>query len=132
MLPHTADVIVEAWGPGLDDCLEESVAALLEAFADPSSAAVTGRIPVVLDPAPPEDLLVELLEEVVYLLDVLAVVPLGAVVDVREAGGVTGFFEVAPSAEVEVVGAAPKAVARSELEVARTASGWRARALVDV
>jgi SHS2 domain-containing protein len=42
-LPHTADVILEAWGPDLATCCEEAVAALVETYADSQSATVVGE-----------------------------------------------------------------------------------------
>lgn len=37
---HTADIILEAWGPNLSACGEEAVAALIEAFV----AGVDGEV----------------------------------------------------------------------------------------
>lgn len=131
-MPHTADLIVEAWGPTLGDCLEEAVRGMVEQFADTSRVPASETLPVALERASPTDLLLALLEEVVYLLDVLGLVPVAAAVDELEDGGVAGAFEVAPLRAVEVVGAAPKAVARSGLHVTEDGGVWTARATIDV
>jgi hypothetical protein len=38
VLPHTADVIVEAWGPDLVSCCEEAVAGLAALYVDATRA----------------------------------------------------------------------------------------------
>jgi SHS2 domain-containing protein len=62
--PHTADVVIEAWGPTAAACYEEAAGAFVGVFADigDSPSGVTERFDV--GPGRPEDLLVLLLEEV--------------------------------------------------------------------
>ena len=133
ILPHTADLILEAWAPTRAACMEEAVAALVGAFADTSNADVAEPVPVTLDPADNEDLLVGLLEEVLYLVEVLGVVPASVAVVERDDGGLSGFFDVVHIGEVEEIGAVPKAIARGDLTFGPDAEGcWSCRVTVDV
>ena len=50
-LPHTADVIIEAWGPDLAACAEEAVAALIETYANARHPAVLAEREVHVPPA---------------------------------------------------------------------------------
>jgi Archease protein family (MTH1598/TM1083) len=55
---HTGDVIVEAWGPTREACLEEAALGLVGAFADVSGLAPSGRVGLTLSPADVEETLV--------------------------------------------------------------------------
>jgi SHS2 domain-containing protein len=132
-LPHTADVIIEAWAPTRATCMEEAVAALVQAFADTAGAEVGEPVPLDLEPADDEDLLVALLEEVIYLVEVPGVVPTSVAVAERDDGGLRGCFDVVPVADVEAIGAVPKAIARSGLAFGRDPGDrWSCRVTVDV
>ena len=127
-LAHTADTIVEAWGPTLDACLEEAVTCLVEGFADITGARAADEVEADLDASSPERLLEEVLEEVIYRLDVSGTVPVTVSV---ERGRVT--FGLAPLDAVEAIGPEPKAVALSGLSCAVDDEGtWRATATIDV
>src|SRR5512144_96159 len=90
LLPHTADVMIEAWGASWEDCLAEAARALTACFVDTSAVGATTAVPVVFAAAGEEDLLVRVLDEAVFLLDAQGVV----VVDARLArcgdGGLQG------------------------------------------
>jgi SHS2 domain-containing protein len=131
-LSHTADVIIEAWAPTRDACLAQAVRALVDTFADTSPVSVTRPVPLRILTGEDTELLVALLEEVVYLVDVLAVVPVDAVVHAVDGGGIGGCLDVALLAEVNIVGPAPKGIARSELAIEGGDGLWRCRAIVDV
>jgi SHS2 domain-containing protein len=131
LLPHTADAIVEAWGPTRAACLEEAVAGLVGLFASTAGLAPEGEWPVALPPAPDEQSLVMLLEEVLAAIDGAGVVPVAADLQVdRE--GVRGVLRTVAAAAVEVHGAVPKAVAWSGLEFGPEDGRWRCRFTVDV
>lgn len=134
LLPHTADVRLEAWAPSSASCMEEAVAALAEAFVDVAGAGETSTLPVDLPrAAEPEDMLVALLDEALFAIDVLGSVPVGAHLQTRGQGGLTGTFETVPVADVTQTGSAPKAVARSGMVFRPDSSGtWRCTATVDV
>lgn len=132
VLPHTADLIVEAWAPTRLGCLEEAVAGLVEAFAATPDTPVTRTVPVHLDSAAGEDLLVLLLEEIVYLVDVLGVVPVGVSLEETEDGGIAGDLEVVLVGDADVTGAVPKGVSRSDLVFEEAGGRWGCRVVVDV
>lgn len=124
---HTADVIVEAWGPDRAACLEEAVLGTVATFVgadrrDPSAwhdVAVTGA---------DEDVLVDLLGEVIYLLDARDEVVVA--VAVAEAGARLG---TVPVGTVEVHGAIPKAVTYHRLRIGPDDAGtWRCAVTLDV
>jgi SHS2 domain-containing protein len=131
-LPHTADLIIEAWAPSREDCLEQAVLALVGAFAAISPVVSTETLPISIPPANDEELLVSLLEEVLYLVEVLQVVPVSVTVLESEDGGLGGCFDVAPISALSRQGPLPKAIARSDLAIGRDRDLWRCRALVDV
>lgn len=132
LLPHTADVIVEAWGPTRDACLRQAVQGLVEAFAGIDGVVPSARVPLTLPPQEGEELLVALLEEVLYLLDVEDVVPVDAVISGAVGGGIQGEFLVAPTVAVHQQGSVPKAIAHHGLELRQQAGQWRCRVTVDV
>lgn len=132
MGPHTADCVIEAWGPDRSSCLIEAMEALVEVFAEFDDATATRSVPVSAGPGPDADILVALLEEVIYVTDVLGVVPIRFHVADTEDGGVAGDMEVAEPRQVELVGSVPKAVSYHGLEMAEHGGVWRCRAIIDV
>jgi len=80
-----------------------------------------------------EDLLVAVIDEVIYRLDADGQIPVS--VDVRRApdGGVIVAFALAPVAEAEITGAAPKAASLHDLRCAPDAAGrWSCAVTIDV
>lgn len=131
-LPHTADVIIEAWGPDLAACAEEAVAALVETYADPRDAIVINEWAVQVPPVPADDMLLDILDEVVYAIDVADGVPIRAYVHAGGDGGLGARLALADPTSVESAGAVPKAISRSSLEVTHSPGRVRRRFLVDV
>lgn len=131
-LPHTADVILEAWGPDLPACCEQAVAALVELYADPAGAQVVDHRSVRLPPGPPESVVLGVLGEVIYALDTSDAVPVRAQVNAARDGGLELSLALAAPRSVRATGAVPKAVSRSGLEVEVAAGAARCRFLVDV
>ncbi len=129
---HTADTAFEAWGPERGACYAEAVHALVASFADVSHAEAVDRRLVEFGPGSDEDLLVDLLEEVIYLLDTRGLVPVRAELRDREDGGLRGELEFAEVTSVQPSGAVPKAVTYHALEVEADAEGWRCHVTVDV
>lgn len=130
--PHTADCVIEAWGPDRPSCLVEAMQALVEVFAEFDDAIATRSVPVSAEPGPDADILVALLEEVIYVTDVLGVVPIRFHVADTEDGGVAGDMEVVEPREAELVGPVPKAVSYHGLEMSHHDGTWRCRAIIDV
>lgn len=127
LLPHTADVRLEAWGPTLEACLDQAVGALAAVFVAVPADAPRVRVPVNLASGAPGERLVSLLEEALFIVDVEGLVPVH--LRVREGAGE---FEAVALADVDQVGSVPKAIARSDLEIAAAAGQWRAVVTVDV
>lgn len=129
---HTADVVLEAWGPDLASCYEEAVAALVGTYAEHSGADAVETRMARLPPEPDESLLVDLLEEVIFVLDTADAVPVRAEVSQSDDGGLNVVFALVRRDRLRGTGTVPKAIARSELDVHRDANGVRCRFLVDV
>ncbi len=130
--PHTADVILEAWGPDLPTCCEEAVAALVGTYVDAVDGAPTERCPVHLGPAADGELVLALVDEVIFTLDTADGVPVAAEVRPAADGGLDVTLLLAGRHQVRGTGAVPKAVSRSDLHVSRGPDGVRCRFLVDV
>lgn len=142
--PHTADVIIEAYGSTRVDCLAEAVAALAEVYAERPSATDSGadsdadsgprpgryeRVRVAVDP---DDALGRLLEETLLLLDSRGLVCFGA--ELSDTGDeVVGDLLAMDVAAVEVTGSVPKGVADPVLEhIDGGGHVWHAHAIIDV
>ncbi|MCD0484482.1 archease [Streptacidiphilus sp. ASG 303] len=130
-MPHTADLRVEAWAPDREGCLAEAVAGLVDAFADRAAARPHRTASLRLPPAPDEDLLVALLEEVVYRLDVAGELPVAVEAAPVPGGGLDVRLAMAGTGEVEAVGALPKAVSLHGLRMG-AGDGWSCSFTVDV
>ena len=132
VLPHTADVIVEAWAPTRAACLEQLVRGVVGTFADTRGVTATREIPLELGAARDEDVIVALLNDVCYLLDADGLVVVDVSLDEEEDATFGGTFLVAPVDTVDATGAAPKGVSRSELQFAPEGGLWRAHVIIDV
>ena len=131
-LPHTADRVLEAWGPDRATCLSEALLALVEIFAEVPDQATADVLALGASAGGAQDVLVSLLEEVIYVVDALGVVPVRFHLAEAEDGSLAGDMEVVPTSDVELVGPVPKAVSYHALEIAPSDGGWRCRVLVDV
>lgn len=130
--PHTADVILEAWGTDAAACFEEVVAALVETCADVSGAVPVGHHDVVLPSGPNDSMLLGLLDEVIFVLDVGEAMPVSAAVSETTAGGLSATLTLAARDTVSPTGSVPKAVSRSGLLVEESPDRVRCRVLIDV
>jgi SHS2 domain-containing protein len=135
LLPHTADTILETWGPTREACLEQAVVGLVAGYAQVPAAATTTRVPIRLGPDVDAELLILLLEEVIYLQEVRGVLPVGA--DLRAIGGeggdrIEGSFTVVSLDDAVEAGAVPKAVSRHEIEIGPEDGRWACRVTIDV
>ena len=137
-LPHTADVILQAWAPTRRGCLHEAVLALIDSFVGSAgrngtaAAAAARPVPFRVGPGEDTEQLLELLGEALYVIDALGVVPVDVELRPTQDGGLEGVFTTVSADAVEVVGAVPKAVAYSDLVLAQTGGLWRCRFTVDV
>ncbi|MFF4603236.1 archease [Streptomyces sp. NPDC001339] len=130
-VPHTADLRVEAWGPTREVCLAQAVRGVCESFLDLAGAVGVRRRDVVIRADTDEDLLVALLEEVVYWLDTQNEAPVEAELTAVR-GGLRAGLSMADVGALPVTGAAPKAVTLHELTFARGPDGWHCSVTLDV
>jgi SHS2 domain-containing protein len=128
-MPHTADIAVEAWADSREECLAEAVRGLVESFADlgPAPRGGGGGVDVAVTAESDEDLLAEVLQEVIYQLEVHG----RLVVDVSP--GPSGLrLDTVPAESAEQVGAMPKAVTGHGIRFGKADGTWRAHVVVDV
>ena len=69
-IPHTADLRIEAWGPTREECIAEAVRGLVESFAVVAGRQPHGRAWRHVTARSDEDLLVALIDEVIYRVHV--------------------------------------------------------------
>jgi SHS2 domain-containing protein len=134
LVAHTADVILEAWGPDRESCLREAILGMVASFADIGGATVQGSFPLFLGMRSDDDALGYLLEEVIYSVEVRRLVPVNVTVEPVSHDGPCIILRVAPlDYRVRIVGACPKAVSRQDLHIASDQSGtWCARVTLGV
>jgi SHS2 domain-containing protein len=130
-VPHTADVRVEAWAPTREQCIAEAVLGTVETFLDTSSvhpeSSRRSRVAAHSD----EDLLVAVLDEVIYYMDALGEVPVDVEVEPIN-GDVDIRFAMIDAAKLPQVGAVPKAVSWHELGLSPGPRGWSCSVTLDV
>lgn len=131
VLGHTADIRLHAWAPTREECVAEAVVALVDSFADIDGARPQWTTETELRAETDDDLLVEALDEVIYLVDTRSAVPVDASLD-RHGDGWRLRLGMAPMSTVELRGAAPKAIALSGLRLAPEDGRWSCTVTVDV
>ena len=130
-VPHTADLRIEAWAPTREECIAQAVLGTVESFLDTSTAARRRARRRRLMAPSDADLLVAVLEEVIYLLDTDAEVPVDLEVE-RVDGGVDVAFSMTGVNGLPQIGAAPKAVSLHELSLVCEDDRWRCSVTLDV
>ncbi|MFJ8582140.1 archease [Micromonospora sp. NPDC093277] len=130
-VPHTADVRIEAWAPDREGCVAEAVAAMLDGFVDTVGAKAAAETEFAVPPGDDADMLVAVLNEVIFRLETAGVLPLAT--DVRSTDGrlLVRWWTVDADA-VELVGAVPKGVALHELRFGPDREGWSCAVTLDV
>ncbi|SCL23890.1 SHS2 domain-containing protein [Micromonospora pallida] len=131
-MPHTADVRVEAWAPSRAECLAEAVTAVVASFADTGGLTPTGTAGFDVPAGRDEDLLVAVLDEVVFRLETEGTLPVATEVTGTSDGGLRVRWRTTGTDAVEAVGAVPKAVALHGLRFGRDATGWSCAVTLDV
>ena len=130
-VPHTADLRIEAWAPTRDGCIRQAVLGAVESFLDTSTSGPphTRRRHLAADRD--DDLLVAVLDDVIYLLDTAGEAP----VDLRLRsldGAVDVEFAMVDATTLGQVGAVPKAVSLNELRLQQGEDRWRCSVTLDV
>ena len=132
-VPHTADLRIEAWAPTREACLAEAARGLVGSFAVVAAARPCRTTERRFIARSDEDLLVAILDEVIYRLDADGEIPV--TVDVRPVpdGGVVLSMQLADVGEAEITGPAPKAASLHELRCAPDMAGrWSCGITIDV
>ncbi|WP_019872258.1 archease [Salinispora oceanensis] len=131
-LPHTADVRIEAWAPTRAECVAEAVTALVDTFVDPGPAQPTAER-VYHAPADEDaDLLVNILEEVIFRMETRGELPLRTEIRDEGAGGLHVRWQTTDADAVELIGAVPKAISLHELRFGPEGPRWSCALTVDV
>lgn len=132
-VPHTADLRIEAWAQTREECMAEAVRGLVGSFAVAAGRRPYRRASCTMAARSDEDLLVAIMDEVIYRLDVDGEIPVSVAVRPAAEGGVAVSFALVPVAETEITGAVPKAASLHELRCAPDpAGGWSCAVTVDV
>lgn len=131
VVSHTADLRVEAWAATREDCIAETALATVESFVDTAPAGLPTVRNAAVHADSDEDLLVAVLDELIYLMDTTGEVPVDLVVE-PEAGGATVRFGMVPTEGLPQVGAVPKAVSLHGLRMTEGAERWQSSATLDV
>lgn len=130
-VPHTADLRIEAWAPSRDGCIRQAVLGTVDSFLDISSARPHRSVSRRLTAGSDDDLLVVVLEEVIFLLDTVGEAPVD--LDVQGGGGVAEVnFAMVDARTLPQVGAVPKAVSLNDLRLSHDDNGWRCLVTLDV
>jgi SHS2 domain-containing protein len=130
-VPHTADLRIEAWAPSRDGCIRQAVLGTVESFLDISSAGPRSSRSRRLTTGSDGDLLVAVLEEVIFLLDTAGEAPID--LDLKGGGSVAEVnFTMVDARTLPQVGAVPKAVSLNDLRFTHNENGWRCLVTLDV
>jgi protein archease len=131
-VPHTADARIEAWAPTRESCIAEAVRSLVEIFADTHAVKPLRTAELTVQAGSDADLLVAVLEEVVYRLEVDGELVLGADAAAAPGGGLRVRLSLGDAAQAAATGAVPKAVSLHDLRFSGDPAGWSCAATIDV
>ena len=119
-VPHTADLRVEAGAPTREECLAEAARGLVDSFAATRPRRTAERRFIAGSDA---DLLVAIIDEVIYRLDADGEIPVTVAVRAAPDGGVVLSMQLADVGEAEITGAVPKAASLHDLRCAPGPAG---------
>ncbi|MGO8966727.1 MAG: archease [Mycobacterium sp.] len=123
-MPHTADLRIEVWSPSREGCIGEAVLGTVESFLDTSLARAQRIRQCRLTGDRDDDLLLAVLEEVIYVLDTAGEAPVDVELEAIP-GGVDVKFAMVDASTLPQVGAVPKALSFNELHLSHGPRGWR-------
>ena len=130
-VPHTADLRIEAWAPTRGGCIRQAVLGTVASFLDTSTAQPNHTRVRRLTAERDDDLLVGVLNEVIYFLDAAGEAPVDLDMNGTD-GGVDVTFAMADASTLPQVGAVPKAVSLNDLRFSRGQGGWWCAMTLDV
>jgi SHS2 domain-containing protein len=130
-VPHTADLRIEAWAPTRDGCIRQAVLGTIASFLDTSSPRAQRIRRRRLTADRDDDLLVAVLDDVIFLLDTSGEAPVDVHLQDVD-GGIDVEFTMVDASALPQVGAVPKAVSLNELRLSDGQHGWRCSVTLDV
>ncbi|MGP3960308.1 archease [Nonomuraea sp. 3N208] len=130
-LPHTADTRIQAWAPTTGECIAQAVLGMVESFLDLRGAAASGEYDLRVEPGEPQDQLVAVLDEVIYLMDTTGQIPIKVAAQ-QEQNRLSLHLTMADLTTVPQTGAAPKAVTLHQLTFEHDAGQWTCAVTLDV
>lgn len=125
-VPHTADLRIEAWSPTRDGCIKEAMLGTMESFLDIAMAYPKRTRRCRLIEERDDDLLVDVLEEVIYLLDTEGEAPVDIELHDLD-GGVEVTFAMVDASTLPQLGAIPKAVSLNDICLSQVVRAGGAR-----
>ncbi|RFS86071.1 hypothetical protein D0T12_05420 [Actinomadura spongiicola] len=133
-VPHTADLRIEAWAPTREQCVAEAVSGLVGSFADTAGLRPHRTAVLNVPPEPDADLLVAVLDDVIYRLEVHGELVLDTEITTAPDGGLTARLKVGDATEATAIGAIPKAVSLHDLRLTRDSAteAWSCAVTIDV
>ena len=132
-VPHAADLRVEAWAPTREECIAEAARGLVNSFAVVADRRPQGRTRSHIRAHFAGDLLIAVINEVIYRLDAYGMVPVSVTVRPAPDGGAVVHLALAPVAEAKIIGAVPKAASLHDLRCVPDAAGrWSCGVTIDV
>jgi SHS2 domain-containing protein len=132
-VPHTADLRIEAWAATREECLAEAARGLVDSFAVVAAARPRRTAERRFIAGADGDLLVAVIDEVIYRLDADGEIPVTIAVRAAPDGGVVLSMQLADAGEAEITGAAPKAATLHDLRCAPGPAGrWSCGITIDV
>lgn len=130
-IPHRADLRIEAWAPTRDGCIRQAVLGPVGSFLDTSVARPQRTRRRRLTADRDDDLLVAVLDEVIYLLDTAGEAPVDLAPQSAD-GAVDVSFAMVDASTLPQIGAVPKAVSLNELRFSHGQQSWQCAATLDV
>jgi SHS2 domain-containing protein len=130
-LPHSAEVMVSAWAPTREECVDQAVRGLVSCFADVPRPLPDQPVRFSLRPDNDAALLVGVLEEAIFAVDARGLIPVRTYLWSTAGGEIAGEFDVVACSAVRMHGRVPKAVTLNQLSL--TDGGmWRCKIAVDI
>jgi SHS2 domain-containing protein len=131
VLEHTADVGVRAEATSLEECFRQATLGLLE-ISGSHRLGDGDKKDISVEADDLDALLVDWLEEVLYLQDSADAVVTDVTVNHVGRAGATGSVTIAPRGNEVLEGTAVKAITYHQLAVNRAEEGWTATVFFDI
>jgi SHS2 domain-containing protein len=132
-IDHTSELELRLSAPSLAELLAEALRAVADEVDDDAgqagATAPRERVPVAIDASGPDTLLVDLLNEAIFLMETRGFLPAGLEAGELEGGRLRGELVGRTAEDVRPL---VKAATYHGLAVSRDADGWRGAVVLDV